>query len=97
MWILKFKILNPPLPPVSTLLYYHTATNTTFSRRFVPRQEEQAVHTEAALDSRYVAVFDPLDGSSNIEAAVCTGTIFGVLEDGTVDMKNEVRMGKSEM
>lgn len=34
-------------------------------------------------------MFDPLDGSSNIEAAVCTGTIFGVLEDGTVDMKND--------
>jgi len=30
-------------------------------------EEEQAVHTEAALDSRYVAVFDPLDGSSNID------------------------------
>lgn len=27
---------------------------------------------------RYVAVFDPLDGSSNIDAAISTGTIFGI-------------------
>jgi fructose-1,6-bisphosphatase I len=25
-----------------------------------------------------VAVFDPLDGSSNIDAAISTGTIFGI-------------------
>ena len=52
-------------------------------------EEDEAVLIESALDSRYVAVFDPLDGSSNIDASICAGTIFGVLEDGTVDMKNE--------
>ena len=30
--------------------------------------------------SRYIAVFDPLDGSSNVDAGVPTGTIFGIFE-----------------
>jgi len=45
---------------------------------------------------KYVAVFDPLDGSSNVDANIPTGTIFGIYEepegcvidanaDGTVD------------
>jgi fructose-1,6-bisphosphatase I len=29
---------------------------------------------------RYVVVFDPLDGSRNIDASIPTGTIFGVYE-----------------
>lgn len=29
---------------------------------------------------RYVAVFDPLDGSSNVDANIPTGTIFGIFE-----------------
>lgn len=32
------------------------------------------------LCHRYVAVFDPLDGSSNVDAGVPTGTIFGIFE-----------------
>ncbi len=30
---------------------------------------------------RYVTVFDPLDGSSNVDANIPTGTIFGVYEE----------------
>merc|ERR1719379_1273054 len=30
--------------------------------------------------NRYVAVFDPLDGSSNVDAGIATGTIFGIYE-----------------
>lgn len=30
---------------------------------------------------RYVAVFDPLDGSSNVDAGIPTGTIFGIFEN----------------
>jgi fructose-1,6-bisphosphatase I len=29
---------------------------------------------------RYVAVFDPLDGSSNVDAGIPTGTIIGIYE-----------------
>lgn len=35
-------------------------------------------HKRNNANQRYVAVFDPLDGSSNIDAAISTGTIFGI-------------------
>ena len=39
---------------------------------------------------RYVAVFDPLDGSSNVEAAIPTGTIIGIYEhDEECDIDHE--------
>merc|ERR1712060_297661 len=31
--------------------------------------------------AKYVAVFDPLDGSSNVDANIPTGTIFGIYEE----------------
>jgi len=39
--------------------------------------------TSALMDEtgRYTAVFDPLDGSSNVDAGIPTGTIFGIFED----------------
>lgn len=39
---------------------------------------------EEAFNSKFVAVFDPLDGSSNIDAAISTGTIFGIFEETEV-------------
>ncbi|KAJ8604326.1 hypothetical protein CTAYLR_002489 [Chrysophaeum taylorii] len=34
---------------------------------------------------QYVAVFDPLDGSSNVDAGIPTGTIFGIFEDSNAE------------
>jgi fructose-1,6-bisphosphatase I len=34
---------------------------------------------------KYVAVFDPLDGSSNVDAGIPTGTIFGIFEDNNAE------------
>jgi fructose-1,6-bisphosphatase I len=45
-------------------------------------EEEEPVIVEEAYSGKYVAVFDPLDGSSNIDAAISTGTIFGIFEQG---------------
>merc|ERR1719240_2490737 len=45
-------------------------------------EEDAPVLIEEAYSGRYVAVFDPLDGSSNIDAAISTGTIFGIFEEG---------------
>jgi fructose-1,6-bisphosphatase I len=33
------------------------------------------------MDGKYIAVFDPLDGSSNVDAGIPTGTIFGIFEE----------------
>ena len=41
-------------------------------------EDEDIVHVDAVQDPMYVAVFDPLDGSSNIDACIPTGTILGV-------------------
>ena len=40
-------------------------------------REKEAVFSET---ERYVCVFDPLDGSSNVDAGIPTGTIIGVYE-----------------
>jgi fructose-1,6-bisphosphatase I len=32
------------------------------------------------FDSKYIAYFDPLDGSGNADAAICTGTVFGIFK-----------------
>jgi len=45
-------------------------------------EEDNPVLIEEAYSGRYAAVFDPLDGSSNIDAAISTGTIFGIFEEG---------------
>lgn len=46
-------------------------------------EEDEPVVVDETTSGNYVAVFDPLDGSSNIDAAVATGTIFGIFaEDG---------------
>jgi hypothetical protein len=45
-------------------------------------EEDAPVLIEEAYSGKYVAVFDPLDGSSNIDAAISTGTIFGIFEEG---------------
>jgi len=39
---------------------------------------EEAVMTETG---KYVCVFDPLDGSSNVDAGIAVGTIFGVFKE----------------
>lgn len=47
---------------------------------FKVEEHEPGVLIASTLDSKYVAVFDPLDGSGNADAAICTGTVFGIYE-----------------
>lgn len=44
----------------------------------VSEEDEDAIFVEAAQRGKYCVVFDPLDGSSNIECGVSIGTIFGI-------------------
>jgi fructose-1,6-bisphosphatase I len=44
----------------------------------VSEEREQAIFIEDRLKGKYCVVFDPLDGSSNIDAGVNIGTIFGI-------------------
>lgn len=42
-------------------------------------EEDLPVAVENTFSGNYVVVFDPLDGSSNIDAGISVGSIFGVL------------------
>jgi fructose-1,6-bisphosphatase I len=44
----------------------------------VSEEREGAIVIEPRMRGKYCVVFDPLDGSSNIDAGVNIGTIFGI-------------------
>ncbi|XP_038683194.1 fructose-1,6-bisphosphatase, cytosolic-like [Tripterygium wilfordii] len=44
----------------------------------VSEEDEEATFVEVSMRGRYIVVFDPLDGSSNIDCGVSIGTIFGI-------------------
>lgn len=45
----------------------------------VSEENEEVIQVEdSKMRGKYIVVFDPLDGSSNIDAGVAVGTIFGV-------------------
>ncbi|KAE8683420.1 Fructose-1,6-bisphosphatase, cytosolic [Hibiscus syriacus] len=48
------------------------------TRILVSEEDEEAIFVEPSKRGRYCVVFDPLDGSSNIDCGVSIGTIFGI-------------------
>lgn len=46
----------------------------------VSEELDDAIIIEERLRGKYCVVFDPLDGSSNIDAGVNIGTIFGIYQ-----------------
>lgn len=44
----------------------------------VSEEDEEAIIVETQHRGKYCVVFDPLDGSSNIDCGVSIGTIFGI-------------------
>ncbi|KZT07254.1 fructose-bisphosphatase [Laetiporus sulphureus 93-53] len=62
----------------------------------VSEENEQAIFIEERYRGRYCVVFDPLDGSSNIDAGVNVGTIFGIYrvkEDSKGTIEDVLRPG----
>mmetsp|Transcript_3348 Transcript_3348/g.4381 ORF Transcript_3348/g.4381 Transcript_3348/m.4381 type:complete len:411 (+) Transcript_3348:102-1334(+) len=49
-------------------------------------EEDKPILIEESPEGKYVATFDPLDGSSNIDAGISTGTIFGIFKE-TLDQQ----------
>lgn len=64
----------------------------------VSEENEAAIFVEdPALKGKYCVVFDPLDGSSNIDAGVSIGTIFGIYqvkENSTGEISDVLRPGR---
>ena len=52
-------------------------------------EEEATPIACARVENGYVATFDPIDGSSNIDACVATGSIFGVYAPGACEVDAE--------
>jgi fructose-1,6-bisphosphatase I len=44
----------------------------------ISEEEDQAINVPERNRGHYCVVFDPLDGSSNIDCGVSVGTIFGI-------------------
>eukprot|EP00258_Populus_trichocarpa_P002346 XP_002302183.2 fructose-1,6-bisphosphatase, cytosolic [Populus trichocarpa] len=58
----------------------------------VSEEDDEATFVEPSKRGRYCVVFDPLDGSSNIDCGVSIGTIFGIymVKDGHEPTLNDV-------
>ncbi|KIJ44295.1 hypothetical protein M422DRAFT_168445 [Sphaerobolus stellatus SS14] len=65
----------------------------------VSEELENAIIVEDRLRGKYCVVFDPLDGSSNIDAGVNIGTIFGIyrIQPGSKGAISDVLRPGSEM
>jgi len=57
----------------------------------VSEENEEAIFIEDRYKGKYCVVFDPLDGSSNIDAGVNIGTIFGIYHIGDPNSKATVQ------
>lgn len=59
----------------------------------VTEEEDDPIVIEEEYRGGYAVVFDPLDGSSNIECGVSIGTIFGIYHTGTNKTPDELLKG----
>ncbi len=49
-------------------------------RALISEEEENVIYFDEHPDARYVVACDPIDGSSNLDAGVSVGTIFGIMK-----------------
>jgi len=61
-------------------------------------ENEEVLSVSPEAGGKYVLVYDPLDGSSNIDVNVCTGTIFGIYrkvsEDAEANLEDVLQLGR---
>jgi fructose-1,6-bisphosphatase I len=48
-------------------------------RALVSEEEEEIIYFDESPNARYIVACDPIDGSSNLDAGVSVGTIFGIM------------------
>lgn len=56
----------------------------------VSEEDEEPIIVDEKLSGKYCVAFDPLDGSSNIDCNVSTGTIFAIYERSTAGGKGVI-------
>lgn len=52
----------------------------------VSEEEEQPIAVESVADGKYICCFDPIDGSSNLDACITSGSIFGIYTPGVCEI-----------
>lgn len=68
------------LDVLSNEMFCNSLYNSHVCAVLVSEENEDPIIVEEAMSGRYCVAFDPLDGSSNIDCNVSTGTIFSVWE-----------------
>ncbi|KAI0408456.1 fructose-1,6-bisphosphatase [Xylaria palmicola] len=65
----------------------------------VSEEEEEIIFFEDQKGARYAVACDPIDGSSNLDAGVSVGTIFGIhkLADGSAGTKEDILRPGTEL
>lgn len=48
-------------------------------RALISEEEEEVIYFDEYPNARYIVACDPIDGSSNLDAGVSVGTIFGIM------------------
>eukprot|EP00596_Hydrurales_sp_CCMP1899_P010437 CAMPEP_0119041584 /NCGR_PEP_ID=MMETSP1177-20130426/12575_1 /TAXON_ID=2985 /ORGANISM="Ochromonas sp, Strain CCMP1899" /LENGTH=324 /DNA_ID=CAMNT_0007007755 /DNA_START=146 /DNA_END=1120 /DNA_ORIENTATION=- len=71
------------LDVLSNDMMVNSLYNSSVCAVLVSEELEEPIIVEAGLAGKYCVAFDPLDGSSNIDCNVSTGTIFSVWEKKT--------------
>jgi len=68
-------------------------------RLLVSEEEEEAIIFDENPHARYAVVCDPIDGSSNLDAGVSVGTIFGIfkLREGAKGTKEDLLQPGTEL
>lgn len=65
------------LDVVSNIVFSNCLKNTGRTGVIASEEEDLPISVEETYSGNYVVVFDPLDGSSNIDAGISVGSIFG--------------------
>lgn len=66
----------------------------------ISEEEENAIEIDIPQQGKYIVAFDPLDGSSNIDANVSIGTIYGIWKrksEGAKTTKEDVLQKGTEL
>lgn len=74
------------LDVLSNDIFINCLTNSGACAVLVSEENEDPIIVDPAKAGRFCVAFDPLDGSSNIDCNVSTGTIFGIYERKTTGL-----------
>ena len=84
------------LDVLSNEMFVNCLYNSGVCAVLVSEENDEPIFVEQSCAGKYCVAFDPLDGSSNIDCNVSTGTIFGVWEKkstGTAVVEDILRPG----